>query len=57
MRFWNESRILPALIIVLAGVLIGAPLLVLNGFPLTFDDTPGYLEPAFNILHRAAQPA
>ncbi|MBY6260520.1 hypothetical protein EI613_01080 [Azospirillum sp. 412522] len=61
MRFWNASRISPALTalltIVLAGVLIGAPLLLLNGFPLTFDDTPGYLEPAFNILHRAAQPA
>ena len=61
MRFWNASWISPALItvltIMLTGVLIGAPLLVLNGFPLTFDDTPGYLEPAFNILHRAAQPA
>ncbi|PWC58913.1 hypothetical protein TSH7_22130 [Azospirillum sp. TSH7] len=57
MRFWNASWISPALTIVLAGLLIGAPLLVLNGFPLTFDDTPGYLEPAFNILHRAAQPA
>ncbi|WP_377808740.1 hypothetical protein ABNQ38_25920 [Azospirillum sp. A29] len=56
MRFWNASLISSALILVLAGVLIGAPLLVLNGFPLTFDDTPGYLEPAFNILHRAAQP-
>ncbi|CAO3414922.1 hypothetical protein [Azospirillum endophyticum] len=57
MRFWNKSWISPALILLLAGVLIGAPLLVLNGFPLTFDDTPGYLEPAFNILHRMAQPA
>lgn len=57
MRFWNAPWISPVLVIVLAGVLIGAPLLVLNGFPLTFDDTPGYLEPAFNILHRAAQPA
>lgn len=57
MRFWNNSRVLPTLTIMLAGVLIGAPLLMLNGFPLTFDDTPGYLEPAFNILHHAAQPA
>ena len=60
MRFWNTLRrnwIPPALTIVLAGLLIGVPLLALNGFPLTFDDTPGYLEPAFNILHRMAQPA
>ena len=32
MRFWNASWISPALTIVLAGLLIGAPLLVLNGF-------------------------
>ncbi|BAI73016.1 hypothetical protein AZL_023780 [Azospirillum sp. B510] len=61
MRFRDISWFLPALTIVLtivlAGILIGAPMMVLNGFPLTFDDTPGYLEPAFNILHRAAQPA
>lgn len=57
MRFWKKFWILPTLTIILAGFLIGAPLLVLNGFPLTFDDTPGYLEPAFNILHRTAEPA
>ncbi|WP_158284639.1 hypothetical protein [Azospirillum sp. TSO35-2] len=46
-----------ALKILLAGLLISAPVLALNGFPLTFDDTPGYLEPAYNILHRAVPPA
>lgn len=51
------ARTWTTLLLALAGGLIlGLPVLLLNGFPLTFDDTPGYFEPAFNLLRAAAKP-
>lgn len=44
------------LLVLAGGLILGLPVLLLNGFPLTFDDTPGYFEPAFNLLRAAARP-
>ncbi|HYH40290.1 MAG TPA: hypothetical protein VD860_18865 [Azospirillum sp.] len=51
-RVWTEIALVAA-----CGLLLGLPVLLLNGFPLLFDDSPGYFEPAFNLLHPHAQPA
>lgn len=44
------------LLVLVGGLILGLPVLLLNGFPLSFDDTPGYFEPAFNLLRAAARP-
>lgn len=51
-RVWTEIALIAA-----CGLLLGLPALLLNGFPLLFDDSPGYFEPAFSLLHPHAPPA
>ena len=50
-RVWSEI-----LLIAVCGLLLSLPVLLLNGFPLVFDDTAGYYEPAFSLLHPDAAP-
>ncbi|WP_431855871.1 hypothetical protein [Azospirillum sp.] len=54
----GRERVLTEIVLIAAcGLLLGLPALLLNGFPLLFDDSPGYFEPAFHLLHPHASPA